>query len=448
MSQTTQDLPVLVLPAGPEAPPRAPVLPKTTPAPLAPAPPAARRLGYRDVFALREYRGMFVAEIWSALGDQLAAVAVAVLLYERSGSPLLAAAGYATVYLPWTVGGPLLAAYAERLPVRRVMVGCDVLRGVLFGLAALPGLPLLVVGLLVLAAAFLAPPFESSASALKTLVLPDGERYALALSVRSVMVNTTALTGFAVGGVVVAIVTARGALAIDAMTFVVSAVLLRVSLQHRPAASSGAERKSLLAETVEGLRLVAVDRRRYAPLLLAMAGAAYIEIPAAIATVYAATVGYGPTGVGLILASVAGGNVVGAVLIGRFVSTETRNRLMWPMALAGTVPLMAVAAGPGLVGSLVLFALAGICSSFQVAANTKFAGAVPRQARGRAFGIAMTGLCATQVVAVLAAGALAQIFSPSVVVAGGGVLGALAIVGLRRVSAASTGQGARHLRVD
>src|SRR4051794_36148949 len=46
---------------------------------------------YRDVFAVREYRGMFTAELFSLLGDQVAAVAVAVLLYERSGSPLLAA---------------------------------------------------------------------------------------------------------------------------------------------------------------------------------------------------------------------------------------------------------------------------------------------------------------------------------------------------------------------
>ncbi len=58
---------------------------------------------------MREYAGVFTAELCSLLGDQVAAVAIAVLLYERSGSPLLAALGYATVYLPWAVGGPLLS---------------------------------------------------------------------------------------------------------------------------------------------------------------------------------------------------------------------------------------------------------------------------------------------------------------------------------------------------
>jgi MFS family permease len=442
MSQITQDQPVTVVPAGRV------VASTLEVAPIGLVEPSVRRAGYRDVFRLREYRGMFIAEIWSALGDQLAAVAVAVLLYERSGSPLLAALGYSTAYIPWTIGGPLLAAYADRLPPRRVLVGCDVLRAVLFGLAAIPGLPLLAVGMLVLAAAFLAPPFESSSSALKTLVLPDGDRYAVAVSVRSVMLNTTALGGFAAGGVLVAVITPRGALALDALTFAISAVLLRRTLVDRRAALHGTESRSILADTVEGFRVVALDRRRYGPVLLAMAGASYIEIPAAIATVYAYSLGYGAVGVGLILASVAGGNIVGSVVLGRFVSEPTRNRLMWPMALLGTVPLIAIASAPPLLGSLLLFALAGVGSSFQVAANTLFAGAVPKAARGRAFGIAMTGLCATQAIAIIAAGVFAQVFSPSAVVAGGGVLGLLVILALRRVSTDSGREGARHLRVD
>src|SRR5690349_14034099 len=153
--------------------------------PRKPLDPTSRRPArYRDVFAVAEFRAVFLADLVSLLGDQIAAVAVAVLLYERSGSPLLAALGYATAYLPWLLGGPLLAAWAERFPGRTVMVGCDLVRAGLIGLAALPGLPLAVVGLLVLAAAVLAPPFEAARPALLPQILED-DRYPVAMFERA-----------------------------------------------------------------------------------------------------------------------------------------------------------------------------------------------------------------------------------------------------------------------
>ncbi len=84
--------------------------------------PPRRPATYRDVFAVGEFRAVFLADLLSLLGDQIAAVAVAVLVYERSGSPLLSALGYATAYVPWLLGGPFLAAWAERFPARRVLV--------------------------------------------------------------------------------------------------------------------------------------------------------------------------------------------------------------------------------------------------------------------------------------------------------------------------------------
>src|SRR4051812_20081333 len=83
-----------------------------------------RPASYRDVFAVPEFRTVFLADLLSLIGDQIAAVALAVLLYQGSGSPLVAALGYATAYVPWLIGGPLLAAWAERRPGRNVMVGC------------------------------------------------------------------------------------------------------------------------------------------------------------------------------------------------------------------------------------------------------------------------------------------------------------------------------------
>jgi predicted MFS family arabinose efflux permease len=399
---------------------------------------------YRDVFGVREYAGMFTAELFSLLGDQVAAVAVAVLLYQRSGSPLLAALGYATAFVPWAVGGPLLSVLADRLPARRVMVGCDAMRAGLIGLAALPGLPLAVVGVLVLAAAFLAPPFDAAVSSTLPQVL-DGERYPLAISIRSTVTQASMLAGFAGGGLLVAAITPSGALALDACTFALSALILSARLRPRPAAMADVPSTGLLGDAVAGLRVVAADRRRFGPLLLGLAGAAYIVVPEGIATAYAHMLGYGAAAVGLLMAAVATGHVLGSVAVGRLMNDRQRRAAMWPMALLGTLPLIACLARPGLVATSVLFALAGLCSSFQVSANTAFALAVPSEARGRAFGLAMTGMYAVQTVAVVAAGAAATFWSPTTVVAGIAVFSALVILGLRRVVAVAPRGSHREL---
>ena len=67
------------------------------------------------MLGLREYRAMFWAELFSFAGDQVAAVALAVLLYERSGSPFIAALGYASAFL--SVGHRGSAAGGLRGPV-------------------------------------------------------------------------------------------------------------------------------------------------------------------------------------------------------------------------------------------------------------------------------------------------------------------------------------------
>jgi MFS family permease len=431
-----------------------------------------RPISYRDVFAVAEFRALFLADLCSLIGDQIAAVAVAVLLYQSSGSPLLAALGYATAYVPWLLGGPMLAAWAERFPGKTVMVCCDLARAGLIGLAAIPGLPTAAVGLLVLAAALLAPPFEAARSALLPQIL-TGERYPVGMSIRDAVHQSAQLIGFAVGGALVLAVTAQGSLALDAVTFTGSALALQIGLTlrapvradepattrsrrtidlqtrsvdvlpepHRPRSTT------LWQETLAGLTAVRSNPLMYSPLLLGMVGAAYAIVPEAIAPSYAATLGRGPRVVGLIMAAVAAGSVVGGLAMGRLATPTTRARLMYPLALVGAVPLLLVVFKPGLELSLTLFALTGLASSYQVCANTMFAQNVPSPMRTRAFGIAISGLYAGQAAAIVLAGLAAQFFPASDVVAGAGLLGGLGVAALFRSGAATIAQPrGRHPR--
>ena len=51
-----------------------------------PPPPAV----FRDVFAVAEFRALWLAQILSVAGDQLARVALTVLVYNRTASPPMA----------------------------------------------------------------------------------------------------------------------------------------------------------------------------------------------------------------------------------------------------------------------------------------------------------------------------------------------------------------------
>ncbi len=78
----------------------------------------AHVVGFRSVFAEREFRWLWAAGVQSLLGDQLARVALSVLVFERTASSLLTAAVYALTFLPAFLGGVLLGGVADRYPRR------------------------------------------------------------------------------------------------------------------------------------------------------------------------------------------------------------------------------------------------------------------------------------------------------------------------------------------
>ena len=140
------------------------------------------RASFRDVFAVREFRALWVSEIGSVAGDRLALVALTLLVFDRTKSPLLAAAVYASGYLPWVIGGLFLAGLADRYPRRSVMVVCDLVRTLLVAAMVIPRVPIAALVVLLFAATMFAPPFEAARAAITPDILA-GEQYALGTAV-------------------------------------------------------------------------------------------------------------------------------------------------------------------------------------------------------------------------------------------------------------------------
>ncbi|MDQ1695090.1 MAG: hypothetical protein QOJ03_443 [Frankiaceae bacterium] len=206
--------------------------PEVDPQPLGPTGPARRPL------ASPGFRLLFGGQAASVFGDRLVLVAMpfAVLSIDGAGAAdvgLVLGAGALSIAAFILIGG----VWADRLPRRATMLVSDSVRAVVQGVAAaflLTGhasvLLLVVVQLLYGAAdAF----FRPAMLALLPELLDDDELQP-ANALLSLSSNVSMVLGPVVAGVLVATINAGGALAVDAATFVVSALTLAALRVRRP----------------------------------------------------------------------------------------------------------------------------------------------------------------------------------------------------------------------
>ena len=378
------------------------------------------RTTWADVFAVREFRGLFSADLVSTIGDQLAKIALAILIYDRTHSAFLGAVTYAVALLPAFAAGPLLGWLADRKPRRGVMISCDLGRLVLVAFMVIPGMPSAALLALLFAVSFLDPPFKAARAALLPDVL-DGELYPVGQSISSVTYQVAQVLGFGVGGALVALMTPRGALALDVVTFAVSAILVRAYSPWRPAAhvASGASRWSLLLGGAEET-LRRPELRR----IIALTGVSFGLIVATegLGVSYADQLGHGPVATGLLTAAVPVGSAIGLPLVVR-IPPERRLGAMRLLGVLWAVPLIATALRPPVWAACVLWAVAGAFGSFQLLANVQFARSLRTESRGRVFAFAQSALIAVQGLGLLLFGAVARFTSPSDAIAAAGVAG-------------------------
>jgi predicted MFS family arabinose efflux permease len=400
---------------------------------------------FRDVFAVREFRALWLSYVLSVGGDRLALVALTLLVYDRTRSPLLAAVAFAAGTVPYLLGSLFLAGLADRLPRRAVMVTCDMARAALVAVMLIPSMPLdALIGLLYVVTA-IQPPFDAARSAILRDVLPN-DRYVVGAATMQMTMRASVVGGSALGGLTVALIGAHYALGADCATFVASAALVRFGLRARPGAAASGPKG--LGNLVGGIRIVFGDKALRTLLLLGWLAASY-EIPEGLAAPYAAKLGGGPVAAGLVIAF----SQIGAVACAPFYTSKlgprTRLRWMGPMAVCACGILVLTVFRPGLAASMAIFALSGSFAIYQIAANTAFVERLPNERRAQAFGLANAGLMVGQGAAFALAGAAAEVVPPSTVMAIGGGLGALAACGLalrwRRMSPAVGRHSARHL---
>jgi predicted MFS family arabinose efflux permease len=401
------------------------------------------RYGYGQVLAVGEFRAIFAAHVISFSGDVIAQLTLAVLVFERTRSALGSSLTFALGFVPHVFGGTLLSSVADRFPVRRTLICCDLASAGLVALMAVPGLPIPLLLALLLPLGAIAPVFQGTRAA----SLPDvlgGEGFALGRSLLRMVAQTSQIWGFALGGVLLTMLSPRPLLLLDAASFLVSAVLLRVGTRQRPPRAdlpADAPRRSVARDSLAGVRL-ALGSARLRPLLLFYwLPPAFTIAPEALAAPYVAQLGHGPAAVGVLLAAASAGSVAGMLAAGSRLSPSRRPRFMVPLVTWTLVPLLCFVARPALIPAVALLALSGLGWAYSIGLDQRLLEATPEHLRGRTLSLATSGLMLANGLGFAAAGAAAEFAAPHTVIVASSLTGLLAVTLLARPVARSTRQG-------
>lgn len=359
---------------------------------------------YRDVFAVPEFRVLFVARCVTMAAVSLSGLALGTTTYASTGSPLLTALAMFGGPLVTLVGSATILGASDSMGPRLATLVMPVAYAVACLLQALPGLPW-GVRFALLAIPFLAGS-ATSGSTMRLLsdILPE-DGFVLGRATLNIAVGVMQVAGYGLGGVLLVWFSPSTLFLIAAVAAALTALVIRVGIRERPASQTTANlvrRTRLVNRTLLGSPVIR-------PLYLAMwvpngliVGCEALFVPFG-----------GPTGAGYLFAVTAAGMLLGDVLMGRVIAPERRDRLIEPMRLLLAVPYLGFLLSPSLPVAMVLGFVASVGYSASLPLQERLVIATDAAHRGQVFGLYSTGLMVGQAVGAAIGGAVATVLAPA-----------------------------------
>ncbi len=375
--------------------------------------------------------------LWSArgvsfLGDSLSLVALLLYVAQDTGQALAVAALLLVGDFAPALLGPLTGTVGDRFDLRRVLVVCDLMQGVVvlvIGLA-LPPLPVLLA--LVALRGVAGQVFGPASRAVLPVLVAD-EDLEKANSAIGFGANGMEALGPLLAAALLPVLEIRGVLLVDAATFAVSAVLLARLPAVPPAVGLGS-RTSFRADARVGLRYLWTEKVLRIVTLGFLAVVAFNGVDdVALVFLTRDDLGGSQSATALLYGAVGIGLLTGYALLARHaVRVPAALLLLLGFAVSSIGNLLtglawAVAAAFGLQ------AVRGVgLSAIDVASNTLFQRRVPPHLLARAFGNLYGAVGVAAGVSYLLGALLLDVTSPrtTFVVAGAGGLLATAATAL------------------
>ena len=375
----------------------------------------------------RDFRNVFLAQSVSVFGDGITPVALTFAVLDLTGSGTDLGIVLACQSIPLVLLALVGGVWADRLPRARLMVASDLIRAAV----QLTGAALLLSGaaqiwqLALLAACHGAAEafFRPAAGALLPQIVPAA-RLQQANSLMGMSDNFGWMVGPAVAGVLVATLGAGGAIAVDGVTFLVSASFL--ATLRVPAILKTEAARGFFAELRKGWHEVK-SRTWLWVMLLRVCLVLFIVIAPfqVLGPLGLREEGYGAAAWGWLQAVFSAGMIVGMLIAMRYRPRRPMITVTLTGATAVVTPLaMAVFGDPWTLG--VVYGLRGISVGVLVAVwNTTLQTQIAKESLGRVTAWDWMSSLALWPVGLAVAGPLAQAFGVTTMCWVTGILGLL-----------------------
>ncbi len=338
----------------------------------------------------RRFRLLLTALATSSAGDWIYNTALLAFVAARGGAAWLGIVTAARA-LPIVVLGPLGGVLADRHDRRRLMYGSDLVRAMTMGaltVVALAGLPLWLTAVIA-ALATAAGSAHPACVATSTPRLVSEADLARANASRAAVGQSAIVVGPALGALLLVFASPAAAFAINAATFVASAVAI-AAIRSDSAFAPSAHDADAKPDTRAELR-AAVDALRAAPEALRLVAAdltcsAVYGAESVLLVIVGHRVGAGAAGYGILLGAYGLGGVLGALLAGRSQSSWRRVLAAGLLALALPLPLLGITTWlPAAAALAFCGGLGGVVA--EVLGDTVLQRVLPEHVLGRAFGL-------------------------------------------------------------
>lgn len=383
-----------------------------------------------SVLRHHDFRLLFWGQTASNLGSNAVMVAMAIYITRTTGSPSDLGLILAAQTVPFVVLLLFGGVWADRLPRHRVMVASDLARAAIHALLALLILTgsaqvweiALIEAIFGVAWAF----FQPAETGLMPQTVPEDEIQS-ARALMEISWNLSMVLGPSLATALVLTVGAGEAFALDALSFVVSALTLYPMRPRSRGEQSREARESIFHELRVGFREVASRPWVWVTIsafsiTLMCAYAAWMSLgPAVTRDVY------GHVGLyGVFVALYGIGCLVGTMLAAVWRSARPlRDTLLLSVIWPGMAVVVALGIPRGLAGGWMV--VAGVQNGlFMVIWETSLARHIPPAALSRVSSYDWMGSLALLPVGFVTAGPLASVFGGRTVLGVGGAIGVLA----------------------
>jgi MFS family permease len=359
--------------------------------------------------------GMLAAEAISVTGNMLTLVAVPWFVLQTTASAgKTGLTGFFTT-LPVILSASLGGALVDRWGYRRTSIAADLASGVAVALIPLlhlsVGLAFWQLLALVFAGALLDTPGQTARGALlPELAAQAGMRLERATSAHDGVSRGARMLGGPLAGVLIAVMGTTTVLFVDAATFLVSAILVRIFVPA-PGRDGKAEHPRYLDSLREGLGFISRDRLLLAIVVMVMVTNMLDQAMFAVMLpVFANSVLGGAVQLGAVLGTFGVGALIGTVVFGA-VCHRLPRRITYTVGflVAGCPRWFVMATSSTLPPVLVAVFVGGLAAgSLNPIISTVMYERVPVGMRARAFGVIHAGAWAAMPVGAVLAGVLVE----------------------------------------